>query len=808
MNDLWDELLHWSRGVITSAEPDRAELQNALVRNDNGMFASVANGVAQVRKRLGMGLCNSTPVNDVAGVGPSIVFGAPYKYVSGGTTTRYTTVLTGTGNVHFFVDDGAATNLTPTASHAAALTNGVVSGDAAEMNNRLFMLDNLAGRAAFLGTAETAWGVSPPTGLALANTGAGVMIGTYEVVVTEWDADINAESNISDAVEITGLASEQLRVTVDAVAVGLTNRHFRVYIRKTASPNLGGQFIRVLAGTGYVGGTVMGFPLFAGGATTSTDINISDATITEGLLAPPQSGAHGVPPTTAKYAAVFQRRLFLADDSNVYWSELDKPDAFNPLSVEPIASPRGGSVVGLIPMASGRGIHILTETGRHSIVGGSDPKGWTIDIEDPELGSVNRGSIVGYRKVIATWDSDHGPVLLSPDGQAAYIGTDFIRDNVKASVLSSSNYALWQSAALDGRIIFGIVDGGQTVVQRFLVFNLEVGAWESTNWDPMDAASLFVSYDSDGEGHVYLGNYNGQLFRLLTGGTDGVRDGAVQGTFVAGASTIGTITDGTLKSVTSITRAGAVATATVPSHGYATDDAVYIRGAVEVEYNGLVTITVTGVDTFTYAVGGAPASPATGTITVSTQEFDTTGAGLRQRRVRLVGPDGQVVLSSRIHISSNTATELTLSANFSGLTAGATYTYLVGGPDFVLETYWGNMRLPFVDKRFDLLFSEFRVDEGVSNIAIRMAFSWDENRDLSVSTLDEAASLWDDAEWDVSNWDGQAVINRRLAVIKRGFNYRIQLRNPFPNQGFTVLKLATLARRLSDRYAGNSLRST
>jgi hypothetical protein len=324
--------------------------------------------------------------------------------------------------------------------------------------------------------------------------------------------------------------------------------------------------------------------------------------------------------------------------------------------------------------------------------------------------------------------------LLSPDGQAAYIGTDFIRDNVKASVLSSSNYHLWLGAALDGRIVFGVIDGGQSKVQRLLVFNLEVGAWESTNWDPMDAASIFVSYDEDGEAHMYLGNYNGQLFRMLSGGTDGVRDGTTSGTFVAGATSVGVITDGAAA-------------------------------------------------------------------------FDTTGAGLRQRRVRLIDPDGQVVISNRIHISSNTATALTLSGSFSGLTVGATYTYLVGGPDFMLETYWGNMRLPFVDKRFDLFFSEFRVDEGVSNIAIRMAFSWDENRTLSVATLDEAASLWDDAEWDVSEWDGLAVINRRMAVLKRGFNYRIQLRNPYPNQGFTVLKLATLARRLSDRYAGNSLRS-
>jgi hypothetical protein len=258
----------------------------------------------------------------------------------------------------------------------------------------------------------------------------------------------------------------------------------------------------------------------------------------------------------------------------------------------------------------------------------------------------------------------------------------------------------------------------------------------------------------------------------------------------------------------SITRAGAVATATVTAHGYATDDEIHISGANEAEYNGAFVITVTGVDTFEYAVGGAPASPATGTILASEQTFDTIGAGLRQRRVRLIDSDGVVVQSSRINVTSNTPTVLTLSGNFTGLTVGDTYTFTVGGPDFLMETYWGNMALPFIDKRFDVLYSEFRVDEGVSNIAIRMAFAWDSNRSLDVSVADSSSSLWDDAEWDVAEWDGLTEITRRMPIIRRGINYRIQLRNPYPNQGFTVLKLAVLARQLSDRYAGNTLRGS
>lgn len=79
----------------------------------------------------------------------------------------------------------------------------------------------------------------------------------------------------------------------------------------------------------------------------------------------------------------------------------------------------------------------------------------------------------------------------------------------------------------------------------------------------------------------------------------------------------GTITASTV-SVSSITRSGTTATATTASdHGLSSFVSVTIAGAVETEYNGAQTITVTGLDTFTYTVSGSPASPATGTITAA-----------------------------------------------------------------------------------------------------------------------------------------------------------------------------------------------
>ena len=66
-----------------------------------------------------------------------------------------------------------------------------------------------------------------------------------------------------------------------------------------------------------------------------------------------------------------------------------------------------------------------------------------------------------------------------------------------------------------------------------------------------------------------------------------------------------------------ITRSGSTATVTLASHGFATGDLVTIAGADQTEYNGTFTITVVTTNTFTYAVTGTPATPATGTITAS-----------------------------------------------------------------------------------------------------------------------------------------------------------------------------------------------
>lgn len=99
---------------------------------------------------------------------------------------------------------------------------------------------------------------------------------------------------------------------------------------------------------------------------------------------------------------------------------------------------------------------------------------------------------------------------------------------------------------------------------------------------------------------------------------------APSGTSLANSTGVYTATESatlasSIISVSSITRAGSTATVTTTSdHGLANNVQVTIAGAGQTEYNvSNTTITVTGSNTFTFAVSGTPVSPATGTITAA-----------------------------------------------------------------------------------------------------------------------------------------------------------------------------------------------
>lgn len=91
-------------------------------------------------------------------------------------------------------------------------------------------------------------------------------------------------------------------------------------------------------------------------------------------------------------------------------------------------------------------------------------------------------------------------------------------------------------------------------------------------------------------------------------------------------------------SITSLTRSAGIVTATTSiDHGLASNISVIISGAAETDYNGTFTITVTGLNTFTYTIETTPTTPATGTIFASSTyvnlQVNSTGFGASQNLI-------------------------------------------------------------------------------------------------------------------------------------------------------------------------------
>ena len=77
------------------------------------------------------------------------------------------------------------------------------------------------------------------------------------------------------------------------------------------------------------------------------------------------------------------------------------------------------------------------------------------------------------------------------------------------------------------------------------------------------------------------------------------------------------------KSVSGITRVGTTATVILASHGYTTGKSIAHAGADQAEYNITAVITKIDANSYSYTVSGAPATPATGTITATLMDTIT-----------------------------------------------------------------------------------------------------------------------------------------------------------------------------------------
>lgn len=209
-----------------------------------------------------------------------------------------------------------------------------------------------------------------------------------------------------------------------------------------------------------------------------------------------------------------------------------------------------------------------------------------------------------------------------------------------------------------------------------------------------------------------------------------------------------------------------------------------------------------GVDSGTTTGTFVAAGTSVTTVTDLTAAFLNTGGKLTERKVTILDSTHFPVGSTRQRITSNDATSFTLATAVTGLTNGATYTYIVGGPDFQVDTKWMNGGLPFHKKRFEFLHVQAKATASSITTYLDLAFDYNtssgQSKSLTFITTAPDAT-WDASVWDAAAYGTQATVTKRLRVGRTGRSWRARFRNPYANQTLSLQRLGMTAEALTTK---------
>lgn len=189
------------------------------------------------------------------------------------------------------------------------------------------------------------------------------------------------------------------------------------------------------------------------------------------------------------------------------------------------------------------------------------------------------------------------------------------------------------------------------------------------------------------------------------------------------------------------------------------------------------------------------------TITDATAAFDTTGGKLIERKVIVLDSLNQVMSTTpKPRVTTNTGTVLTLSGAVSGLTIGATYTYIVGGQDWQFDTAWRDLDKPFDKKRLEFIYLMAMLSGRSLWVDVLRNQRGSTLQVDPLVTVTGDGALWNSFNWnDGTLWDTADVTYARLRAAQTGTTFAIRVRNPYPSQPMLLLQLGLRAELLDDK---------
>jgi hypothetical protein len=345
----------------------------------------------------------------------------------------------------------------------------------------------------------------------------------YEFAITYYNSTSGHESSRSEGKFVTtssnGTNDHAITIAFNTPTDTQVDK-VRFYIRKTGLSTIFTQVVEVNANA------------------ASVTIDVTDEQINNQIIPAPGTSSNNPPPSGARYLALHEGRLFVSDGNDIYYSQINKPEAFGGDAISGV-SRDGQPVTGLL--ATQGQLLIFKQDSVWGVLG-SDPQTWSVRLLIPDIGCVSHRSIVEIEGVIFWW-SEQAPVAWD-GGSPDPIGKRYLAPTFHPSGINSTSYPLICAAPdiTDQRVHFAYPSASANRADLIATFNYRVGTWEGIS-DPMDVASFGVASDGSSRPWVFLGNHNGQLNKCGRGSTDGLPTGSPHtGTFVASATTQSAIT--------------------------------------------------------------------------------------------------------------------------------------------------------------------------------------------------------------------------------------------------------------------------
>jgi hypothetical protein len=498
----------WAAGVVTNQQVDDIP-PNASPRARDSALLHVAGQRASVMRRRGLTTINTTPISG----SPAIIGQLFYSKVSSGVITRYHLLISDNGRLDLRNSD----NTTSAADGSAAtpFTSGSYYPDSAVANFLAFICNSQEAKK-YNGTNVQKWGIAAPSGApTLTDSGVGgTPSGTYEGFITYYNSATDHESSPGPTSSTVTVASKKIHFSWSASSDAQVT-HARLYIRNTATQPFFYRVTEVAIGT------------------TTYDANFTDASL---ITKAPISHQYDPPPTGTKLCEWHYSRMFVSDGTDVYFSEEDKPEAFNPTNTLPgINTSEGEEVTAL---HTSNGVLLITKRSKTYMLIGDSPDNWRVELLDPSIGCVSTRGMLTVDGV-SRWWSLKGMVEWTGGDLITPIAQLLIAPTVDPTALDFSqlNLVVAGEDPTNGRIVWALPEISKTRNTLYLPYNYRLRAWDSDGWRAIDAASLCSVEDSTGVPYLYCGGYKGQVSRWWDADNDGAAAGTVSGTVTSATST-------------------------------------------------------------------------------------------------------------------------------------------------------------------------------------------------------------------------------------------------------------------------------